>query len=198
VLGPRLAPLERPPLRVVARSCCRRAYLRGALLAAGSLSAGHTLHLEIRAGGREGAEFLAAAAAREGVTLGIVERARHVAVYAKGADAVESLLVLAGGTDLVLALEERAVMGATRAHANRLANADHANLVRTSRAANAQLDAIHRLQSRKEPLSPELEATAGLRLRYPTLPLRELAARSGVPKPTLARRLAQLVLLASE
>ncbi|MDX6514622.1 MAG: hypothetical protein QOH73_288, partial [Gaiellaceae bacterium] len=41
VLNRRMAPLERPPARVVARSCCRRAYLRGALLAAGSLSAGH-------------------------------------------------------------------------------------------------------------------------------------------------------------
>src|SRR3954469_17953797 len=29
-------PLDRPPQRVVARRCCRRAYLRGALLGAGS------------------------------------------------------------------------------------------------------------------------------------------------------------------
>ena len=34
VLSARLGPLERPPKRVVARSCCRAAYLRGALLAA--------------------------------------------------------------------------------------------------------------------------------------------------------------------
>jgi len=38
VLTTGLAPLERPPKRVVARSCCRSAYLRGALLGAGSLS----------------------------------------------------------------------------------------------------------------------------------------------------------------
>src|SRR3954468_17510305 len=75
VLGARMAPLERPPARVVARSCCRRAYLRGALLAAGSLSAGQTLHLEIRATGAAGAEFLCAVAARERVTLQTTVRA---------------------------------------------------------------------------------------------------------------------------
>src|SRR3712207_8577385 len=36
--------------------------------------------------------------------------------------------------------------GSTRARANRLANADHANLVRTSRAAHRQLQAVQRLE----------------------------------------------------
>src|SRR6185312_11243973 len=38
VLSASGAPLETPPKRVVGRSCCRGAYLRGALLGAGSLS----------------------------------------------------------------------------------------------------------------------------------------------------------------
>ena len=200
VLNARMAPLERPPGRVVARSCCRRAYLRGALLAAGSLSAGHALHLEIRATGATGAEFLCAVAAREGVTLHTTVRATHVAAYAKGADAVESALAVAGASTTVLALEERAVIAATRSRANRLANADHANLVRTSRAAHLQLEAIQRLRTAGEldTLDDELQAVAGLRLRYPTLALSQLAARSGISKPRLARRLAALVALANE
>ena len=39
VLSATLAPLERPPKRVVGRACCRSAYLRGALLGGGSLGA---------------------------------------------------------------------------------------------------------------------------------------------------------------
>jgi DNA-binding protein WhiA len=200
VLDRRMAPLERPPARVVARSCCRRAYLRGALLAAGSLSAGHALHLEIRATGAAGAEFLCAVAAREGVTLHTTERATHVAAYAKGAEPVEAILALAGASTTVLALEERAVMAGIRAQANRLANADHANLVRTSRAAHAQLEAIQRLRANGEldRLDSDVQDAAGLRVRYPTLPLSELAARSGIAKPTLARRLALLVAAAEE
>ena len=46
--APGLTPLERPPKRVVARACCRAAYLRGALLGGGSLSGPRSPHLEIR------------------------------------------------------------------------------------------------------------------------------------------------------
>ena len=89
-------------------------------------------------------------------------------------------------------------MAGTRAQANRLADPDHANLVRTSRAAHVQLEAIRRLEERHESLSDELEAAAGLRSRYPTLSLQELASRGGLTKATLARRLAQVVSLANE
>ena len=51
VLSSRLTPLEHPPRRVVARSCCRAAYLRGALLGGGSLSGPRSPHLEIRSAG---------------------------------------------------------------------------------------------------------------------------------------------------
>jgi DNA-binding protein WhiA len=200
VLDARRAPLERPPRRVVARSCCRRAYLRGALLAAGTLSAGRALHLELRATGPAGAAFLREVAAREGVTLRLAERPTHALAYAKDAETVEAVLALAGAGTTVLALEERAVLAGTRAHANRMANADHANLVRASRAAHQQLAAIQLLRASGslDALDSELQDAAGLRERYPTLPLRELAARSGVPKPTLARRLARIVAEATE
>lgn len=200
VLGRRLDPLERPPGRVVARSCCRRAYLRGALLAAGSLSAGRALHLELRASGIVGAAFLRDVARKEGAELHLLERASHAAAYAKDAETIEWVLALAGASTTVLALEERAVLAGTRAHANRMANADHANLVRTSRAASVQLEAIQRLRAAGtlDSLDADLQDAAGLRVRYPTLPLRELAARSGLTKATLARRLARVVAEAEE
>ena len=134
VLDVRNAPLARPPQRVVARSCCRRAYLRGALLGGGSLSGPASPHLEVRASGMEGAEFLAAVAERERLRLGVLDRARHAVAYAKGAVAIADVLAAAGAGDAVLVFEERAVLGSTRARANRLANADHANLVRVTRA----------------------------------------------------------------
>src|SRR5947209_5308427 len=59
VLTARLAPLVHPPRRVVARSCCRAAYLRGALLGGGSLSGPRAPHLEIRSAALEGARFVA-------------------------------------------------------------------------------------------------------------------------------------------
>ncbi|HYZ79116.1 MAG TPA: DNA-binding protein WhiA [Gaiellaceae bacterium] len=196
VLTARLAPLERPPKRVVARASCRAAYLRGALLGGGSLSGPRSRHLELRASTVAGAEFLAGVAAAEGVTLAVADRGRYAAAYAKGAEAIADTLAAAGASDAVLALEERAVLGATRAGANRLANADHANLVRTSRAAHAQLRALRRLDL--DELPPTLREIAELRLRHPTLPLRELALKCEPPatKSAAHRRLRKLVRLA--
>ena len=191
-------PLERPPQRVVARRCCRGAYLRGALLGAGSLSGPRTVHLEIRTAEVEGARFLAEVAAREGAELHVHERARHAAVYAKGVETITDVLIAAGASDVVLVLEENAVMAATRSDANRLANADHANLVRTSRAAHSQLEAVRKLGV--DSLPDELRELASLRVRHPTLPIAELARRCRPPltKASAYRRLRRLVDLAAE
>jgi cell division protein WhiA len=193
VLDRRHAPLERPPHRVVRRSCCRAAYLRGAFLGGGSLSLQRSPHLELRTASVAAAAFLSEVAGDAGSALRVVERSTHAAAYAKGWDAIESFLAIAGAAETVLALEERAVVAATRGQANRLANADHANLVRTSRSAELQLEAVRRLRSerRLEQLSAPLREAADLRLRYPTDSLRELAARADPPasKAALHRRL---------
>ena len=201
VLDSGLRPLEQPPRRVVARACCRGAYLRGALLGAGSLSGPQSPHLEIRTTSADGAGFLQAIAAKQGVeSTGIVDRGRHVALYAKGGESIETLLLAAGADGIVLAFEERSVLAAIRAHANRLANADHANLVRTSRAAQAQIDAVRRLAADGtfDRLPDRLQEAGRLRLRHPTLTLAELARRADPPatKAGMHRRLSALRQLA--
>jgi len=191
-------PLERPPQRVLARRCCRGAYLRGALLGAGSLSGPRDPHLEIRTAEAEGARFLAEVAAREGAELQLLDRGRHAVAYAKGIEPIADALVAAGATDTVLVLEESSVLSAIRADANRLANADHANLVRTSRAAHAQLEAVRRLSL--DGLPDDLLELAQLRLRHPTASTAELASRCK-PQRTKAsayRRLRRLVELAAD
>jgi cell division protein WhiA len=201
VLDRRHAPLERPPLRVVARACCRRAYLRGAFLGGGSLSSRGSSHLELRTASLDGASFLVDVAQEEDVRLSAAERRGHAVAYAKSWDAIESLFSLMGAGETVLALEERSVVAATRAQANRLANADHANLVRTSAAAQAQLAAAERLRSegRLERLPQALREAAELRLRHPTHSLRELAARTDPPasKAAMHRRLRRVEELGS-
>jgi len=201
VLSAPHAPLEAPPKRVVGRACCRGAYLRGALLGGGSVSGPRSPHLEIRSAGLEGAEFLARIAAEEGVRLGLLDRGRHAVAYAKGIETIADTLALAGASRTVLLFEERAVMAATRSRANRLANADHANLVRTSRAAHDQLRAVERLRGNGElaKLPAQLQEIAELRERHPTLPLRELALKCRPPatKASAHRRLRKLQELAS-
>jgi DNA-binding protein WhiA len=197
VVSSRLAPLERPPPRVVAQACCRRAYLRGALLGAGSVSHGH---LEVRTGARAGAEFLASLAKAEGIELRVQERGDHALAYAKGTETIAEVLAAAGAAGGVLTFAERAVVGGAKARANRLTNADHANLVRSSRAAGAQLRALRRLQRRGavERLPEALQEVAELRLAHPSLSLRELGLKCRPPatKATVHRRLQKLMSLA--
>ena len=200
VVTANLAPLTRPPKRVVARACCRRAYLRGALLGAGSLSGPRSAHLEIRTTDGEGAEFIVAVADAEEIELRVHERAGHVAVYAKSVESIAGALAAAGAHGLALEFEEHAVVGAARARANRLANADSANLERTARAAHAQVRALRRLQRAGglRTVPPALSELAELRLQHPSLSLRELGLKCRPPasKSAVQHRLRALLRLA--
>ncbi len=196
VLSREHRPLDRPPGHVVARPCCRGSYLRGAFLAGGTLTGPRALHLEIRAPTHAGASATRSIAAAAGIELKLIERAQHTAAYAKGREHVEAFLTAAGASESVLALEEGALVADLRSHANRVANADHANLVRQARAADRTIQAIEALHAAGVwPVLPdELRAAADLRRRHPTLSVRELARRADPPlsHSALQRRLARL------
>jgi DNA-binding protein WhiA len=166
------------------------------MLGSGSLSGPRSPHLEIRTATSAGASFLARIVAEEGGQLGVLDRKRHAVAYAKGMETIADVLALAGASQTVLMFEERAVMAGTRARANRLANADHANLVRTSNAAHEQLRAVATLRrtGELERLAPRLQDIAELRERHPTFSLRELAQKCRPPatKAAAHRRLRKL------
>ena len=200
VVGARRAPLERPPKRVVARACCRARTCAARCSAAGRCRGrGRRIW---RCGprpsrARSSSPRSRSAPARE---LRVLDKGRHAVAYAKGSAPIADALAAAGASDAVLVLEEQVVMGATKARANRLANADHANLVRTSRAAQEQIRAVKRLERggglgrcrRSCGRSP------GCAFAIPSLSLRELALRCSPPatKSAAQRRLASLVRLA--
>ena len=116
---------------------------------------------------------------REGLTLRTAERRTHAIAYAKSGEEIADLLAVAGASETALRLDEHAVVAATRAHANRLANADEANVKRTVLAARRQLHAIEQLDV--ESLPQKLRELANLRVEHPALSLAELALRCGPP-----------------
>jgi cell division protein WhiA len=196
VLSAALEPLAVPPRRVIARPCCRASYLRGAFVAAGSVSAPRAPgHLEIRAGDAQAAGLLVRIAAGEGIAMALTERSSHAAAYTKSKQAIRDLLAVMGAHDSVLAFEEAAVIAATRGRANRVTNFDRANLARLGGAARAQRDAIDGLDV--ESLDARLRQVAELRLRHPHLSLAELGRRARPPlsKSTVAGRMRALTAL---
>ena len=120
------------------RPAAGSAYLRGAFLGAGSVS-GPALAAP-RDPDREPRRARSCSRPsrrRRTSSLRVHDRGRHAAAYAKGAEPIADALALVGAGDAALSLDEHAVVAEARARANRVANADHANLVRTSRAAHA-------------------------------------------------------------
>ncbi|MGZ4481555.1 MAG: DNA-binding protein WhiA [Gaiellales bacterium] len=194
LLSAALAPLHRPPPRLLARACCRGSYLRGAFAAGGSVSPPRRpAHLEIRTGDPDSARHLVEVAGRDGIELRAVARRGHALAYAKRRDTIRDLLALVGAHDAVLSLDEADPLSRTREAANRLTNCDRANLARTSRAAHRQRQAIAAIDL--ERLDPKLRQVAELRLRHPESSLAELArcARPPLTKSTVARRMRELV-----
>jgi DNA-binding protein WhiA len=128
-------------------------------------------------------------ARREGGNLTVAERRSHALAYAKGHEAIGAVLALAGAGDTALVLEEHAILSSLRADANRLANADEANLERLARAAHRQLEAIRTIGL--DTLPADLVEIAELRLRHPSASLAELAAKARPPltKSAAHRRL---------
>jgi DNA-binding protein WhiA len=198
VLGATLAPLREPPARLLQRPCCRAVYLRGAFLAAGSVSAPRRpAHLEIRTHDVAGAESVARIAAVDDLRLAVRDRGRYAAAYTKRLEDVADLLARMGADDAALRLAEADVVARAKERANRTANCDAANLGRQVAAARRQLDAIVRLEGEGalDDLPVPLREAAVLRAENPGATLAELAelAVPPVPKPTIAARLRRVV-----
>lgn len=184
-----------------ARTCDRRAYLRGALLGAGSISGGPGgPHIEFVLRDRAAAVEIQRLLARGDVRGSRMERrGRHV-VYLKGHDQIAGLLRLTGANRALLDFETSRVSREVRNRLNRLVNAEEANLARTVSAADRQLQAIARLEANGEleHLSDGLRETAAQRRRQPEADLDTLASSLGISRSATNHRLRRLVAVAAE
>lgn len=179
----------------------RRAFVRGVLLASGSISfTSSGPHVEFVLRDRRGADRLRSALEDLDVRARpSVRRGRHL-VYLKGQEEIAALLRLVGANRGVLELETQRVGRDVRARLNRLLNAEGANLARTVRAADRQLAAIARLEAdgRLARLGQGLRETAALRRHMPDADLDTLAGALGVSRSAVNHRLRRLVELASD
>lgn len=190
------------PGEVVRRDADAAAYVRGALLANGSISApGRAAHLEVGVSTDRLAEQLAELGRRilGGRTVTAVggERPR---VVVKSGETIGQILTLVGADTACEAWEEQRTRRSLRNQANRLANADAANLRRTIDASAAQTRAVEAVIERLgwEGIEAELRDVALARLANPTASLQELGELCDPPvgKSSVHRRLRRLLSLA--
>jgi cell division protein WhiA len=178
------------------------AYLRGAVLAAATVShPSRAPHLELAVGSDRVAEGLAELIRGVvGGTVSVVDGPRRRVVLKSG-ERIGDLLAALGATRAFLDWDDRRLRRQLRGEANRLANADGANLRRTIEASAEQVRAVETAIAALgwAELDEDLRVVALARLANPEASLAELGELVDPPvgKSAVHRRLRRLALLAA-
>ena len=188
---------------VLQNACCRRAFIRGAFLAAGSSSAPEKFyHFEIVCPTEPKAEQLKNIIATFDIEAKIVPRKKYYVVYIKeGSQIVDILNVMEAPVSL-MELENIRIVKEMRGSVNRQVNCETANINKTVSAAVKQIEDIRFIQSVAglSGLPESLQEMARIRLERPEATLKELgeALEPPVGKSGVNHRLRKLSLVAEE
>ena len=186
---------------ILQKSCCRRAYLRGAFLAAGSVSdPSKSYHFEIACRDEKQAETLTEIMDSFDIALKTILRKNHPVVYLKeGSLIVEALNVMEAHVAL-MDFENSRILKDMRNSLNRRVNCETANIGKTVTAAVRQTDDIRAVMRMPEykSLPYGIKQIADLRLKYPDASLKELGEMCDPPigKSGVNHRLRKLSMLA--
>ena len=163
--------------RLLRQNCCRRAFIRGAFLAVGSVSdPKKSYHFEIVCTAPEKARQLQELLASYDVDAKVVLRKRHYVVYIKEGSQIVELLGLMGAHISLMQLENVRIVKEMRNSVNRKVNCETANLNKTVSAAVRQAEDIRYIQEKigLDKLPMDLDETARLRLEHTEASLKEL------------------------
>ncbi len=188
---------DNPPAFLLYQDNCRRAFLRGLFLGAGSVNSPEAdYHLEIVVGNRQLARMILQILEVEDLKFQLTKRREIYPVYTKEADTISHFMGLLGAHGALLAFEERRVLKQMRGNVNRLVNAETANLNKTIEAAMKQIEDIETIQAGLglERLPEKLSDLAYARLQYPELSMSELGKQMvpALSKSTVNHRMRSL------
>lgn len=189
--------------RLLERSCCRRAFIRGAFLASGSMSdPGKSYHLEIVCRDADQAEELRQVIGTFEIHAKVVTRKSKYIVYLKDSTEIVDMLNVMEAHQSLMELENIRIVKDMRNSANRQYNCDSANINKMVRAASRQMEDIHYIERRigLEQLPPTLQEMAQVRLEHPDVSLQELGTYLDPPvgKSGVNHRLRKLGEIAQE
>lgn len=188
---------------IIQQSCCKRAFMRGAFLAAGSISDPEkSYHFEIACTTEEKAKQLQDLIMSFEIDAKIVQRKKYYVVYVKeGAMIVDALNVMEAYISL-MNLENIRILKEMRNSINRKVNCETANINKTVSAAVKQAEDIIYVRDHEglENLPEGLCEIARLRLEYPEASLKELGMLLSPPvgKSGVNHRLRKISNIADE
>lgn len=159
------------------QNCCRRAFTRGAFLAAGSMSNPEkSYHIEIVCMSMKKAEQLRDVINSFGLDAKVVGRKKAYVVYLKEGSQIVDLLNIMEAPVALMNMENIRILKEMRNSVNRKVNCETANINKTVSAAMKQVEDIRYIRDTigLRELPEGLQEIAELRLEYPNETLKEL------------------------
>ena len=188
---------------VIQQTCCKRAFLRGVFLAAGSVSdPTKSYHLEIVCNAEEMAVQMTQLLSTFSIEAKIVQRKKVFVVYVKEGSQIVDILNIMEAHISLMDLENVRILKEMRNTVNRKVNCETANINKTVSAAMKQIEDITYLRDTigLSQLPKRLKETALVRLENPEASLKELGELLSQPvgKSGINHRLRRLGELADK
>ena len=169
------------------RECCRRSFLRGAFLSAGSISAPEKYyHFEIVCPDDAAAAKVQEVLSGFGLDAKKVCRKHSQVVYLKEGEQIVQAIGLMGASRALLELENVRVFHELRGMVNRQVNCEVANVQKSARMSARQVEDIEYIRTHMgfSGLPPSLQMMAKVRLENPEATLLELG---GLLEPKIGK-----------
>ena len=187
----------------LSKICCKKSFLRGAFLGAGSITnPKNYYHLEIVLRSEQTAKDILDIIIKFNLPARITKRKNSSIIYIKDVEHISDFLNIIGAHKAMLDLENVRILKEMRNSVNRIVNCETANLSKIVDASLRHITAIKYLQSINllEKLPDSLKEIAYLRLEYEDLSLKELGLMLNKPlgKSGVNHRLNRIVKIAEE
>lgn len=173
-----------PEPDVVENECCKAAFVRGAYLAAGTVTDPQkNYHLEFVLKYAKAADKLFEILESMNYNAKLTVRKNNFVIYIKEFEAIANLLGMMGAGNEMMELYNLKIEREVRNDVNRAVNCDNANIKRQADAANTQLGAIKKIMESYgiENLPETLREAAQIRLENPEASLAEIGKMFSVP-----------------
>ncbi len=166
------------------KSCCKRAFMRGAFIAAGAVSNPDKFyHFEITCRSGVIAETTAELMQALDLQAKVTERQSHFVIYLKEIEQISNAVGLMGARRSLLELENFRIVREMRGNVNRRVNCETANINKAAQAAARQIEDIKFIEKNAGlgSLPDGLDEMARIRLEYPEATLGELGTHLEPP-----------------
>lgn len=189
---------------IVRTKCCKKAYLRGVFMGAGTMSDPEKSYdLEfVLDSANMASDLKKLINSFVDLSCKVTERRGKQVVYMKKADYISDMLAIMGASSQVFSMEETRIKKEMVGSARRMSNCDSANMDRSIEASMKHIEAIKKIQNTKglASLPDNLREAAELRIEHPDISIAALGELCNPPlkKSGINKRLMKIEEIASK